>query len=300
MRIAVLDDDPILLDLLKATLERHDHVCHTYAHGAGLLKDMRHETFDLLMVDWHLPDMDGTQVVQTARQMAGPQMPILFITRRNDERDVIEALACGADDFMSKPLRMGELVARMSALLRRAFPEAMGSRLVFGPYSFDAAKRSLTVHGQPVELKNREYELALFMFRNAGRLLSRAHLREAVWGDIHEGPSRSLDTHVSRLRTKLALTEANGYTISSIYGMGYRLDAVDAGAGPTTGNAGSAGKKKPDAAAPKAATPQGQGNAAGAAGPRHPRITTSATNFLSIHSHSRIGASVGTTSEPTW
>ena len=296
MRIAVLDDDPILLDLLKATLERHDHVCHTYAHGAGLLKDMRHETFDLLMVDWHLPDMDGTQVVQTARQMAGPQMPILFITRRNDERDVIEALACGADDFMSKPLRMGELVARMSALLRRAFPEAMGSRLVFGPYSFDAAKRSITVHGRPVELKNREYELALFMFRNAGRLLSRAHLRESVWGDIHEGPSRSLDTHVSRLRSKLALTEANGYTISSIYGMGYRLDTADAGAGPSGGMG-----KKPDATAttPKS-TPQNQGNAAGAAGPRHPRITTSATNFLSIHNHSRMGASVGTTSEPTW
>ena len=263
MRIAVLDDDPILLDLLRATLEQLGHACHTYANGADLLKGLRHETFDLLMVDWHLPDMDGTQVVRTTRQMAGPQMPILFITRRNDERDVIEALDCGADDFMSKPLRMGELVARLSALLRRAYPEAMGSRLVFGPYRFDPAQRSLTLHGEPVELKNREYELALFMFRNAGRLLSRAHLREAVWSDISEGPSRSLDTHVSRLRAKLALGEANGYTISSIYGTGYRLDPVDAGA-------------------------------------RQPRTTTSDTNRLSIHSHSRMGVSVGTTSEPTW
>lgn len=294
MRIAVLDDDPILLDLLKGTLERHDHVCHTYTSGAGLLKDARHETFDLLMVDWHLPDMDGTEVVQTVRQMAGPHMPILFITRRNDERDVIDALACGADDFMTKPLRMGELVARMSALLRRAFPDAMSSRLVFGPYHFDAAQRTLAVHGQPVKLKNREYELALFMFRNAGRLLSRAHLHEAVWGNINEVPSRSLDTHVSRLRTKLALTEANGYTITSIYGIGYRLDPVDTDTGPS----GSAGTHS-GAAAPKTA-PQGQGNAAGAAAACQPRITTLATNFLSIHSHSRMGTSVGTTSEPTW
>lgn len=229
MRIAVLDDDPILLELIKGTLERHHHVCHIYANGTSLLKDVRHETFDLLIVDWHLPDMEGTEVVQTVRQICGPQLPILFITRRQDERDVVHALACGADDFMTKPLRMGELVARTTALMRRAFPEAMGMRLVFGPYCFDADKRSLAVHGQTVELKNREYELALFMFRNPGRLLSRAHLREVVWGDTNEAPSRSLDTHVSRLRTKLELTDANGYTITAIYGMGYRLDPAGPG-----------------------------------------------------------------------
>ncbi len=228
MRIAVLDDDPILLDLIKGTLEHHQHVCHTYIDGASLLKDVRQETFDLLIVDWHLPDMEGTEVVQAVRQIHGLQLPILFITRRQDERDVIEALSRGADDFMTKPLRMGEMVARVTALLRRAFPEAMGARLVFGPYSFDADQRALYVHGHAVELKNREYELALFMFRNPGRLLSRSHLREVVWGDNAEAPSRSLDTHVSRLRSKLELTPANGYTITAIYGLGYRLDPVSA------------------------------------------------------------------------
>lgn len=224
MRIAVLDDDLILLDQIKSTLECHHHVCHTYADGTSLLKALRHETFDLLIVDWHLPDMDGTDVVQTVRDVSGLQLPILFITRRNDERDVIEALSRGADDFMSKPLRMGELVARIAALLRRAFPEPLGSRLVFGPYCFDAGKRSLSVEGQPIELKNREYELALFLFRNMGRLLSRTHLREAVWGEISEVPSRSLDTHISRLRGKLGLAPGSNCTITSVYGMGYRLD----------------------------------------------------------------------------
>ena len=229
MRIALLDDDPILLELVKSTLERHHHVCHTYADGASLLKDIRHETFDLLIVDWHLPDMEGSEVMQTVRQMSGLHLPVLFITRRQDERDVVEALTRGANDFMTKPQRMGELVARMTALLRRAFPDVMGSRLVFGPYCFDAERRELSVHGQPVDLKNREYELALFMFRNPGRLLSRAHLREVVWGDTNEAPSQSLDTHVSHLRTKLELKDANGYTITAIYGMGYRLDQVSSG-----------------------------------------------------------------------
>ena len=249
MRIAVLDDDLLLLEQIKGTLECHHHVCHTFADGTSLLKALRHDTFDLLIVDWLLPDMEGTEVVQTVRDMGGMQLPILFITRRNDERDVIEALSRGADDFMSKPLRMGELVARTTALLRRAYPESMGARMAFGAYSFDADKRSLSVNGQPIELKNREYELALFMFRHAGRLLSRTHLREAVWGDGAETPSRSLDTHMSRLRTKLELTEDNGYTISAIYGMGYRLDLCQrapSSAPGTAANPASAQRQLPE------------------------------------------------------
>ena len=203
MRIAALDDDPILLELIKATTEQHGHVCHTYLTGTQLLRDIRHETFDLLIVDWHLPDMEGPEVVSAVRQTTGRHLPILFVTRRREEQDVIEALSCGADDFMTKPLRMGELMARATALLRRACPQAMSDNLVFGPYRFDPEKRSLWLRDQPVELKNREYELALFMFRNVGRLLSRAHLREVVWGETSEAPSRSLDTHMSRLRTKL-------------------------------------------------------------------------------------------------
>lgn len=226
MRIAVLDDDLLLLEQIKGTLECHQHVCHTFADGTSLLQALRQETFDLLLVDWHLPDMQGTDVVQTVRNTHGMLPPILFITRRSDERDAVEALSRGADDFMSKPLRMGELVARATALLRRAFPQSMGARLDFGAYRFEAEQRTLQLHGEAIGLKHREYELALFLFRNAGRLLSRTHLREAVWGDATDAPSRSLDTHMSRLRSKLELTEANGYTITAVYGVGYRLDAV--------------------------------------------------------------------------
>lgn len=226
MRIAVLNDDPVLLDLIRAALERHHHVCHFYANDTILLKEVRHETFDLLIADWHLQGMNGTEVLRRMRELAGPQLPILLLTRPHEEHDVIEALHHGADDFMAKPLRPVELAARVTALLRRAYPHAMGRQLVFGPYRFDPQKRTLSLHGAPLALKNREYELALFLFRNAGRLLSRAHLREVVWGELNEAPSRSLDTHVSRLRAKLQLTPSNGYTVTAVYGTGYRLEST--------------------------------------------------------------------------
>lgn len=302
MRIAVLDDDPILQELLKSTLEKHDHVCRTYGTGASLLKDLRIETFDLIILDWHLPDMEGPEIAQTARQIVGPQLPILFITRRNGERDVIEGLANGADDFMTKPLRMGELVARASALLRRAFPQAMGAQLAFGPYSFDPTQRTIALHGQIVELKNREYELALLMFRNTGRLLSRGHIREVVWGEVSEAPSRSLDTHVSRLRSKLILTPANGYTITSVYGVGYRLDKAGASKEPAGETAldDAADASADDQPPVDLSTPQGRVAPGANAVPVQPRMTTLVTNFRSNHSQITIGASVGTTSEPTW
>lgn len=226
MRIAALDDDIILLELIQATAEKAGHTCHTYLDGGSLNRAIRSETFDLLIVDWHLPDMEGTDVVRAVRKICDPAMPILFVTRRNAEQDVVEALACGADDFMTKPIRMGEMMARTQALLRRAYPAAATGALAFGRYRFEPDTRTLRMDGNTVDLKNKEYELALFMFQNLGRLLSREHLRESVWGDAAHLPSRSLDTHVSRLRSKLDLSPANGYVVNAVYGVGYRLEAV--------------------------------------------------------------------------
>ena len=227
MRIAVLDDDPLLLDLLKAMTESLGHVCHTFDTGAGLLKALRRDSFDLLTVDWHLPDMDGPEVVRAARALTGPQIPILFVTRRQDEQDIVEALASGADDFMTKPLRMGEFSARIKALGRRAYPDRNADTLTFGQYRFDASTRSLHLDGAVLEMTELEYALSLFLFQNCGRLLSRDHLREMVWGQTHEVTSRTIDTHISRLRSKLRFGPEFGYTVSAVYGTGYRLEAVE-------------------------------------------------------------------------
>ena len=227
MRIAVLDDDPLLLDLLKAMTESLGHVCHTFDTGAGLLKALRRDSFDLLTVDWHLPDMDGPEVVRAARALTGPQIPILFVTRRQDEQDIVEALASGADDFMTKPLRMGEFSARIKALGRRAYPDRSADTLTFGQYRFDASTRSLHLDGAVLEMTELEYALSLFLFQNCGRLLSRDHLREMVWGQTHEVTSRTIDTHISRLRSKLRFGPELGYTVSAVYGTGYRLEVVE-------------------------------------------------------------------------
>ncbi|MDH5858484.1 response regulator transcription factor [Lampropedia aestuarii] len=225
MRIAVLDDDPLVQELERAAIEQLGHSCYTYSDGVSLLKDLRRQTFDLLIVDWHLPDMDGPRVVESVRKSIGSNIPILFVTRRGTEEDVVEGLSCGADDFMTKPVRIGELTARLNALLRRAYPATQTGNLEFGIYRFNTDKRSLEVRGVPVEMKTREFNLALFMFQNVGRLLSRDHVREMVWGQLYQVPSRSLDTHVSRLRTKLELTPENGYVVNAVYGVGYRLES---------------------------------------------------------------------------
>ena len=228
MRIAALDDDALQLQLLEQVVTEAGHSCHNFLKGAALQQALRRESFDLLLVDWELPDIPGTQVVHWVREQISKELPIIFITHRSEEADIVEGLNCGADDFMIKPIRAAELRARMSALLRRAYPLSSQSVLNFGPYRFITATNGIEMDGQPVEVTHREYTLALTLFQNQGRLLSRDHLREVVWGHNSEVQSRSLDTHVSRLRNLLNLRAGQPHSISAIYGYGYRLDVPEA------------------------------------------------------------------------
>ena len=228
MRIAALGDDPLQLDLVRRTMASIGHECPTDESGAELLQDLRRETHDMLVLDWQLPDVSGPEVVRWVRSNLDRRMPILFMTNRREERDIVEGLAAGADDFMVKPIRVGELAARVRALLRRVYASQADAELVFGRYRFILGMPVLEMDGKAVELKHREYELALFLFQNMGRLLSREYLRAAVWGRGADIPSRSLDTHISRLRNKLELRPANGYLLTAIYGLGYRFETMAA------------------------------------------------------------------------
>ena len=138
----------------------------------------------------------------------------------------MEALKAGADDYMCKPVRVPELLARLHALLRRAYPEQTGEALVSGDFVFDQTSKTLTHKGELVDLKHREYELAYLLFSRMGELLSRKYLQESVWGGQVDVVSRTLDTHISRLRVKLDLRPESGYRLSSVYSLGYRLEAV--------------------------------------------------------------------------
>lgn len=175
MRIAALDDDPLQLEMLRQVALETGHSCHTYQTGSALQLELRRESFDLLIVDWHLPDMEGTDLVRWTRGHVSRELPILIITHRSEEADIVEGLSCGADDFMVKPVRHGELRARMAALLRRAYPVNTQSVLEFGPFRFLTTTNSLEMNGQPIEVTHREYTLALTLFQNQGRLLSREH-----------------------------------------------------------------------------------------------------------------------------
>ncbi|HKW85339.1 MAG TPA: response regulator transcription factor [Burkholderiaceae bacterium] len=226
MRVAVLDDDQAQLDLAQQTLEGMGHDVHCFGEGKSLLRALRRETFDLLILDWQLPDISGLEVMRWARQNLEERVPVLFVTNRSGEADVIEGLSAGADDYMIKPARAGELTARVNALLRRAYPQKGSGEFVIDRYRFDPSRAHIHIGEQTVVLKQKEFDLAVFLFRNIGRLLSRKHLLEAVWSIEAEVSSRSLDTHVSRLRSKLGIVPENGYRLVAIYSVGYRLETV--------------------------------------------------------------------------
>lgn len=224
MRIAVLDDDRLQLDMVNQVAQEMGHTCSLFETGKALLQTLRRETFDMLVVDWELPDTSGPEVIRWAREHLPAALPILFITHRSEESDIVTGLQCGADDFMIKPLRVAELKARIEALLRRAYPLCTDDVQHFGPYTVTRSALTVAYAGKDVILTYREFALVMLLFQNAGRLLSRDHLREAVWGQNAEVLSRSLDTHVSRLRQILQLRPGNAYSIAAVYGLGYRLD----------------------------------------------------------------------------
>lgn len=232
MRVAALDDDVAQLDILKSTLKSIGHDCHVFVEGGALLRELQRETFDLLILDWHLPDTTGPDVVRWVRSNLKERIPILFVTNRHEERDVVEGLAAGADDFMVKPVRVGELAGRVQALLRRAYVVPKADQQVWGRYRFMPAKQQVEIDGKLVVLTQKEFDLALTLFRNMGRLLSRQHLLEAIWGVNNplgtDVMSRSLDTHISRVRTTLGLRPDNGWRLAAVYGQGYRFEAISA------------------------------------------------------------------------
>jgi DNA-binding response OmpR family regulator len=236
MRIAALDDEPCQLELIRYTMKDIGCECHGFTEGKALLRELRQQSYDLLILDWRLPDVQGPRVVRSIREDLKNPTPILFVTNRRAEQDLVEGLGAGADDFMVKPIRVAELQARVRALLRRSYPAARGADLNFGDYRFVAATRALHLRERSIDLSHREYDLAFFLFQNIGRLLSREHLREAVWGMAGETMSRTLDTHISRLRTKLELPP-NGFLLSAVYGHGYRLEHIG---GDMPASAGSA------------------------------------------------------------
>jgi DNA-binding response OmpR family regulator len=226
MRIAILDDDLSFLELITSLLSNAGHTCDGFAKGKEMQRILLRESYDLLILDWHVPDLSGMEILSWARANLAPTLPILFTTSRSAESDIVEGLTRGADDYIVKPIREKELLGRVKALLRRSYPVNLQGHLEFGRYVFEPRKASVRIDQQEIELTPKEYDLALLLFRNLGRPISRTHITDTLWTRMVDAPIRSLDTHLSRVRSKLQLVPDNGFRLMPVYGFGYRLESL--------------------------------------------------------------------------
>lgn len=237
MRIALLEDEHEQAQHIQALLTDRGHQCDHFAAGQAFLSAVLHRSYDLLILDWQIPDTTGIEVLEHVRANLNWQVPVVFLTQRNSEADIVRALDAGADDYLAKPAREAELIARINALARRTNPDNDRELLTYGPFRIDTRQRTIELHGQTLTLTDKDFDLTLFLFQNQGRLLTRDMLLERVWGMANDINTRTVDTHMSRLRRRLGLNPENGFRIKTIYQRGYRLEAMDpqhsSGAGTT-------------------------------------------------------------------
>ncbi len=226
MHIGVVEDDPAQRELIMALVEDGAHTCRGFDSVAAFQQGLQRETFDLVLLDWMLPDGTGGDVIRWLRQNLGWQLPVVVVTAQEDEETVVSALQAGADDYIVKPPKPLELLARVGAAMRRARPHTL-EVLRVGDYEIDIQRQRLSVGGAPVDTTAKEFDLSVVLFRNPGQILSRDHLLDKVWGRSVDVDVRTVDTHVSRLRRKLELDGSRGWRLKPVYGYGYRLERLE-------------------------------------------------------------------------
>ena len=226
MKIAMLEDDPQQASLVKSWLEADGHQVSHRALGSEFLECCKHEPFDLAILDWELPDQTGIDVLKTLRTQDKCSIPILFATQRDSEEDVINALTSGADDYLVKPLRRGELMARLDVLRRRAGIDSPSDILTLGRIEINTKENTVQVDGETVKVTQKDFAVAVHLLSNVGKVLSRQYLLKSVWGVDADLNTRTIDVHVSRVRRSLKINPDMGYCITTIYQHGYRLEKV--------------------------------------------------------------------------
>jgi DNA-binding response OmpR family regulator len=214
----VIEDDEAIGDLVGAYLEKAGFEVVRERTGEGGLNAVEWREPRFVVLDLGLPDIDGFDVCRQLR--AGGRVPILVLTARDEETDRIIGLELGADDYMTKPFSPRELVARVRAILRRAEPDPLESRVLeLGDVRIDVGLRRVTVAGVPVDLRTLEFDLLAELARNAGQVVSRNRLLGRVWGLSFAGGTRTVDVHVAQVRKKLGRPDL----IETVRGVGYRV-----------------------------------------------------------------------------
>jgi DNA-binding response OmpR family regulator len=224
VQILLAEDDDGVAGALLEILYDHGHVTRRVTHGKDVLT--YHRSSDLLLLDLGLPDMDGLDVLRSLRAVS--DLSVVVLTARGDERSVVRGLRLGADDYLVKPVRLAELLARIDAVTRRAAARSAPSarRVHVGDVEIDLDARRVQAGGANVELTTKEFDVLAVLAARAGTAVSREQVMDEVWGDAHHGVSRSLDVHLTQLRAKLGRPGL----LTTIRGFGYRFgSAVHAG-----------------------------------------------------------------------
>lgn len=225
--VGLLEDDQDMAALVGQWLDEAGYTVRLFRNATEYRRRQGSEAVDLLLLDWMLPDGSGIEVIESIRSSPNGSLPVVFLTARDSEDDIVRGLASGGDDYVVKPPKQRELIARVNAVLRRHGVEADGADTFdVAPYAVDARRRRVTLSGQDVDLTQREFDLASYLFRRQGRIVSRDALLENVWNLSSAVSTRTVDTHVSRLRKKLELGGEHGWRLAAIYQHGYRLEQV--------------------------------------------------------------------------
>ena len=226
-KILVVEDDSNLLETIRYNLSKEGYEVSVALDGAKALEIARQEKPDLIILDIMLPEIDGFEVCRILRK--DMNVPIIMLTARVDETDKIIGLDTGADDYMTKPFSMRELLARVRALLRRAkmaetqVPEEQAI-LTLGDIVIDLNRHRVTVKGQPLELTAKEFDLLVFLSQNESYVFSREQLLEKVWGYDFAGDTRTVDVHIRWLRQKVESDPANPRYLITVRGTGYKIE----------------------------------------------------------------------------
>ena len=220
-RIVLVEDDPTISEPLTRALGREGYDVEWHGTGMGGVDSA--DDADLVILDLGLPDIDGVDVARRIRDK-GLQVPILMLTARADEVDLVVGLDAGADDYVTKPFRLAELLARVRALLRRRTGAEPGGELEVGDVRIDVAGHRAYLGEDELQLSGKEFDLLHVLVQNAGSVVSREHLMREVWSADAGAPSKTLDMHVSWLRRKLGDDAARPQYITTVRGMGFRFE----------------------------------------------------------------------------
>ncbi|MFZ5597080.1 MAG: response regulator transcription factor [Bacillota bacterium] len=229
MKILVIDDEEKIRSIVRLYLSKEGFVIEEAADGNAALEKIKRENFDLVIMDIMMPGMDGLTVCRKIREKS--DLPIIMLTAREEEVDRILGLELGADDYVVKPFSPRELVARVKAILRRtAASGEYGNSddakdvVSYPGIEINPKTREIKVEGQPVRLTAKEFSLLLLMAKNYGRAFTRDELLQSVWGYDYYGDTRTVDTHVNRLRDKLASVPGCKNYINTVWGVGYKFE----------------------------------------------------------------------------